>query len=92
MKPRVDMVACQISDPLEKIQATMLENGFTILPVFTEDIDDIVGLIEHRDILLNPSADIKNLIKEANFIPEQKTVIPECLYRESRHIDGWLTG
>ena len=74
MKPRVDMVACQISDPLEKIQATMLENGFTILPVFTEDIDDIVGLIEHRDILLNPSADIKNLIKDANFIPEQKTV------------------
>ncbi len=74
MKPRVDMIACRMSDPLEKIQRTMLENGFTTLPVFTEDIDDIVGLIEHRDLLLNPSAPIEKLIKDANFVPEQKTV------------------
>ena len=74
MKPRVDMVACEITEPPQQIEQTMLENKITSIVVYDSDIDNIVGLISHRDILLNPNEPIKKLLEKPAFVPEQKTL------------------
>ena len=74
MRPRVDMVTCRESQPLSEIQKIMTDHKITKIPVQTEEIDKITGILNLRDIMLSPEAKIGELIKQVNFIPEQKTV------------------
>lgn len=74
MRPRVDMVTCLDSQSLSQIQKIMSDHKITKIPVLTDEIDKIRGILHLRDILLSPDASIDELIKEVNFIPEQKTV------------------
>lgn len=74
MQPRVDITACEISDPLEKTKKLMLENSLTKIPVYKKDIDHIVGCLFLRDMLLWPEKSVSRHLKEVNFVPEQKTV------------------
>lgn len=74
MQPRVDIIACEISDPVEKTKKLMLENSLTKIPVYKKDIDHIVGCLFLRDMLLWPEKSVSRHLKEVNFVPEQKTV------------------
>jgi len=74
MQPRVDIIACEISDPVEKTRKLMLENSLTKIPVYKKDIDHIVGCLFLRDMLLWPEKSVSRHLKEVNFVPEQKTV------------------
>lgn len=74
MRPRVDMVCSWVGENAETIQKVMIDNKATKIPVYKEDIDKISGLIHLRDIMLSPETQAEQLIKEVNFVPEQKTV------------------
>jgi len=74
MQPRVDIIACEISDSVEKTRKLMLENSLTKIPVYKKDIDHIVGCLFLRDMLLWPEKSVSRYLKEVNFVPEQKTV------------------
>ena len=74
MRPRVDMVTCRDSQPLSEIQKIMTDHKITKIPVQTEDVDKITGILHLRDIMLSPQASTGELIKQVNFVPEQKSV------------------
>jgi len=74
MKPRVDMTACRSDTAGGKISRIMIENNLTKIPVYDDEIDNISGLLHHRDLLLNPSSEIGELLVKLNFVPEQKSV------------------
>ena len=74
MKPRVDIVACAISDSNQKARGIMRDYRLTKLPVFLGQIDNIVGMIYLRQLLLRPDMPIEKLIGPVQFVPEQKTV------------------
>lgn len=74
MRPRVDMVTCRDSQPLSEIQKIMTDHKITKIPVQTEEIDKITGILHLRDIMLSPNSSVADLIKKVNFVPEQKTV------------------
>ena len=74
MRPRVDMVTCRESQTLSDIQKIMTAHKITKIPVQTEEIDKITGILHLRDIMLSPAAGINELIKNVNFVPEQKSV------------------
>lgn len=74
MRPRVDMVACAITESNQKLRKTMQENHLTKLPVYTQTIDNIIGLINLRQLLLQPDAHLEKLVQPVDFVPEQKTV------------------
>jgi CBS domain containing-hemolysin-like protein len=86
MIPRIDMVCIKkgttLSDTLEIIR----NEGHSRYPVFDEDIDNIVGILYVKDILMNlgPSTDysknIDSSLREAYFIPEGKNISE--LFRE----------
>jgi len=74
MKPRVDMIACASDTAGDKISRIMVENNLTKIPVYDDEIDNISGLLCHRNLLLNPDSEIGALLVKVNFVPEQKSV------------------
>ena len=49
LTPRVDMVAVEDTDTMEEIAHAFAESGYSRLPVYHEDIDDIIGVIHEKD-------------------------------------------
>ena len=49
LTPRVDIVAVEDTDTMEDVAKAFAESGFSRLPVYHEDIDDIVGVIHEKD-------------------------------------------
>ena len=52
MTHRTDCVVLNIEDPLQEVLKEALETGYSRLPVFQEDIDDIVGVLYVKDLLV----------------------------------------
>ncbi|HLB73624.1 MAG TPA: hemolysin family protein [Sedimentisphaerales bacterium] len=77
MCPRVDMVACSAKESVETAKRLMLTNSLTKLPIYVGDIDNIVGLVHFRRLLLEPllaKGGLDKLAEDVSYVPEQKTV------------------
>lgn len=83
LRPRVDMVACKVTDSPQKACEIMLKNHLTKLPVYVGVIDNIIGIVELRQVLLQPGDSLDKLVQKVHFVPEQKTV--ESLIDFFRH-------
>ena len=49
LTPRVDIVAVEDTDSMEEIAKIFAENGYSRLPVYHKDIDNINGVIHEKD-------------------------------------------
>lgn len=49
LTPRVDVVAVEENDPMDKIADAFRTNGLSRLPVYRETIDNIIGIIHEKD-------------------------------------------
>ncbi|MCQ2555133.1 MAG: hemolysin family protein [Clostridia bacterium] len=49
LKPRVDIVAIDITTPKEEIQRIFMETGYSRLPVYEEDLDRVLGVLNQKD-------------------------------------------
>ena len=74
MRPRVDMIACSVKEPAEAALEKMRKNHLTKLPVYVDKIDNIVGLVYLRQLLLQSTTSLDKLVQPVHFVPEQKTV------------------
>ena len=52
MTHRTDCVVLNIDDTLQEVLEEVLETGYSRLPVYEEDIDDIVGVLYVKDLLV----------------------------------------
>ena len=52
LTPRVDICAIPKDATVEEIAKTFIENSFSRLPVYGEDIDDIVGILHEKDFFI----------------------------------------
>lgn len=65
LTPRVDIAAVEDTATVEEIARTFAENGYSRLPVYHEDIDDIVGVIHEKDFYTaryHKRTDVKDMI------------------------------
>ncbi len=74
MRPRVDMIACDVTESSTEAREKMKKNHLTRLPVHVGSIDNIVGLVHLRQILLRGEVTLDKIVQKVNFVPEQKTV------------------
>lgn len=75
MTPRIDIFAISVNESLNEILPKIIENGYSRIPVYNENIDEIEGLLFIKDLLpyLNKNFfNWKTLVREAYFIPENK--------------------
>lgn len=75
MSPRIDIFGLEISESFEAIYPKIVEKGFSRIPVYRDNIDQIEGVLFVKDLL--PHIDKKEfdwttLIREAFFVPENK--------------------
>jgi len=87
MHPRVDMVACEISTSPKAVAKLMREHNLTKMPVYKRDIDNIVGFVHMRDLLLDQGKSIKHIVRQLHFVPEQKTLESLLEYFRNNQID-----
>lgn len=85
--PRVDMVACLVTDSRERAIALMRANNLTKLPVYVGEIDNIVGMVYLRQLLLRHEVSLDKLVQPVNFVPEQKTVESLLEFFRRSHTD-----
>ncbi len=79
---RMDVVAIQADASDEEILKTIRESGLSRFPVYGEDIDDIIGVLNTRVFLLNlqanPRKSTRQLIRKPYLVPE--TVAADTLF------------
>ncbi len=68
------MVACSVTELPQKVHKIMLDNRLTKIPVYAQTIDNIIGLVHLRQLLLEPTTALGKLAQQVHFVPEQKTV------------------
>lgn len=78
MKPRVDMTALDITDDYDTVKRTIIESGFSRIPVYEEDMDNIRGTLYVKDLLpyINNGRDFawQQLVRKPYFVPEHKKI------------------
>ncbi|MCE5315520.1 MAG: hemolysin family protein [Armatimonadota bacterium] len=79
MKPRTDIHAAPITVTLDELLDVITTTGHSRIPIYEENIDNIVGVVHAKDLLpvLRQSKrlfDIKTVMREAYYIPETKDV------------------
>ncbi len=77
MTPRTDIVAVEVNSDLQTVLKTIATAGHTRVPVYEENIDNIVGLIYAKDLLSEIGQDasdfkLRDKMREAYFVPETK--------------------
>ena len=92
MTPRVDMIAINIDDSIDVIKAIFLEHQFSRIPVFSENRDNVVGILTERDfytcLIKNEPFEIKTWLKAPIFVPRSMKVdrLIEVLQKENMHL------
>jgi putative hemolysin len=77
MSPRTDIFALDIEDTFEEIYAKIIEHGYSRIPVYKDNIDQIEGVLFVKDLLPHINKKIfdwKSLIREPFFVPENKKI------------------
>jgi putative hemolysin len=79
MVPRPDIVAIESDKALRDVQDIVLQHGFSRIPVFDDDLDNVIGLIYAKDVLKvlhqrRTDVALRDVVRPVHFVPEQKKV------------------
>lgn len=77
MSPRMDIFALEIEESFATIFSKIIEKGFSRIPVYRDNIDQIEGVLFVKDLLphINKEEfDWKTLLREPFFVPENKKI------------------
>jgi putative hemolysin len=82
MVPRIGIRAVNVDDPLDVVLDMIIRAGHSRLPVFEENLDNVVGILYAKDLLPylkgngpgNGEIDIRKLVRSPVYVPESKPV------------------
>jgi len=79
MVPRIDVIAVEADTPMLDALDVIVEEGFSRIPVYERTIDNIIGLLYAKDLLVylktgNHDVDLRSILRPAYFVPETKKV------------------
>lgn len=87
MTPRVDMICASIDDSIEKIKKLFAEHQFSRMPIYSGTRDNIVGVLNQKDIFASmingEEIDIHKLITKPIFVSENYKV--DEIIRDIQH-------
>ena len=92
MIPRVDVTMISDDSTVRQTLDVMMETGYSRLPVYHGDQDRIVGVAHVKDLVndmlngkLKESDTISGYLREADFVPDTKDVLPLLTEMRSKH-------
>jgi len=80
MTPRPDIVAIPSSATVDDLRKLIREQEYSRLPVFSENLDNIVGLVVVKDLIqrsdeLPGARSVTEIMRQASFVPETKRLL-----------------
>ncbi len=78
MTHRTDVTAVEVTDHIDEALKASIEEGFSRIPVYEDDLDNVVGVLYIKDLLTYVGKDLPTNItagekmREAYYIPESK--------------------
>ena len=91
LTPRVDICAVPKDASIEEIAKTFMENSYSRLPVYDEDIDDIIGVLHQKDFFVayhNNNKTVTKHLKKPVHVTEHIKLddLLQVLKREKSHL------
>lgn len=88
MVPRTDMACVSVEAPVQELLRTIIACGHSRIPVFENNIDNIIGLLYAKDLLRywgeqQARLQVREIMRPPYFIPETKNL--EQLLQEFKH-------
>jgi len=80
MVPRIDVVALQVGTSIDQALDRIVETGHSRIPVYEGTIDNIVGILNAKDLLVHLRDDggsrpeLREMLRPAHFVPETSKV------------------
>ena len=80
MTARTDVFSIDINDPTSEYIDELMELRYSRIPVYDDDNDNIIGILNIKDYLINAretgfdNVDISNILRKAYFVPETKNI------------------
>ena len=79
MTPRIDVTILEDANTIESALAVFSETGFSRIPIYHGQIDNVVGLLNVKDVFSavvrqQTDATIRSLMSEPYFVPESKKI------------------
>lgn len=80
MTPRTEIVCVDVKMGIPEVLKLIIREGFTRIPVYSESQDNIIGILNAKDLLVciddtESCPDIKKLSKPAYFVPETMRIV-----------------
>jgi CBS domain containing-hemolysin-like protein len=71
MVPRTDIIAVDKTASIKELRTAFVTTGHSKIPIYNENIDNIVGVAFAYDLFNNPES-IEDIVRPATFAPETK--------------------
>lgn len=89
--PRVDIVAVELGISVEEIGRTFKESGLSRLPVYEDDLDNIIGIINQKDFhnyVVGENRELEQYIKPVAYVAEsiKAAVLLKKMQTKKTHI------
>jgi len=78
MVPRTEIEAYSVETTVGELLNAMLAGRYTRVPIFREDIDDVLGIAHLKDlvkVVKNEGEDLQNVLKPVLRVPERKPIL-----------------
>ena len=90
MTPRTEVYCIDINEPLEEYLDELLQKRFARIPVYEDEIDNIIGVLYMKDFMIEArnkgfeNVNIQDILQEPYFVPECKPI--RHLFRDLQDI------
>ena len=87
MKPHVDIVAYEAGGAIEGLIEKARASGRKHIPIFENSIDNVIGIVNIKDVCFGEGTRVRDYLKPVVFVPELKTALSLLrFFRESRSV------
>lgn len=74
MTPRMDIVGIEITSTIDETIRVFIDSGYSKIPVYKDNLDDIKGFVHAYDMFKNP-IELESVLRKVMFIPDTKKTL-----------------
>ena len=72
--PRIDITAVKKEAELDDIREVFKNSGFSRIPVYEDDLDNVVGILYYKDFFTKEFTSIEQIMKPVTFVTKNRNV------------------
>jgi putative hemolysin len=80
MTPRTSVFMLDAESTIDDVWDEIIESGYSRIPVYGEDLDEILGILYVKDLMVlakkgTTNIPVKSVLREAYFVPDTKSIV-----------------